>query len=89
MGEQHISARKGENIYYFCDVSERSIYPTVVLDITDWNEIRIFVRKYDIDVIITCAAHTNVDVVESNGDLAKLLNAKAVESLATVKEVHG
>ena len=50
--EQHISAKKGEDIFYFSDVSERPGYPTVVLDITDLDEIRIFVRNYDIDVIV-------------------------------------
>lgn len=89
-GEQHISAKKGEDDFYFSDVSERPGYPTVVLDITDLDEIRIFVRNYDIDVIVNCAAYTNVDAAESNEALAEKLNAKAVENLATVmKEVNG
>lgn len=88
--EQHISAKKGEDIFYFSDVSERPGYPTVVLDITDLDEIRIFVRNYDIDVIVNCAAYTNVDAAESNEALAEKLNAKAVENLAiAMKEVNG
>ena len=88
--EQHISAKKGEDIFYFSDVSERPGYPTVVLDITDLDEIRIFVRNYDIDVIVNCAAYTNVDAAESNEELAEKLNAKAVENLAiAMKEVNG
>lgn len=90
VGEQHISAKKGEDIFYFSDVSERPGYPTVVLDITDLDEIRIFVRNYDIDVIVNCAAYTNVDAAESNEAIAEKLNAKAVENLATaMKEVNG
>ena len=89
-GEQHISAMKGEDIFYFSDVSERPGYPTVVLDITDLDEIRIFVRNYDIDVIVNCAAYTNVDAAESNEALAEKLNAKAAENLAiAMKEVGG
>lgn len=88
--EQHISAKKGEDVFFFSDVSERPGYPTVVLDITDLDEIRLFVRNYDIDVIINCAAYTNVDAAESNEALAEKLNAKAVENLATaMKEVNG
>lgn len=89
-GEQHISAKKGKDVFFFSDVSERPGYPTVVLDITDLEEICFFVRNYDIDVIINCAAYTNVDAAESNEALAEKLNAKAVENLATaMKEVDG
>lgn len=89
-GEQHISAKKEEDIFYFSDVSERPGYPTVVLDITDLDEICIFVRNYDIDVIVNCAAYTNVDAAESDEDLAEKLNANAVENLAiAMKEVNG
>ena len=89
-GEQHIYAKQGDRTFYFSDVNERPGYPTVVLDITDLDQIRIFVRNYDIDVIVNCAAYTNVDTAESNEQLAELLNAKAVENLAVaMREVDG
>lgn len=89
---QHIYAKQGDKTYYFSDVSERPGYPTVELDITDLDQIRIFVRNYDIDVIINCAAWTNVDGAEDpeKYDLVELLNAKAPENLAiAMKEVNG
>jgi dTDP-4-dehydrorhamnose reductase len=63
---------------------------TVKLDITDIDAIRKMVREKDIQVIVNCAAYTNVDKAESDYDLAELLNAKAPENLATsMKEVGG
>lgn len=88
--EQHIYARQGDRTFYFSDVTGREGYPTVVLDITDLDQIRIFVRNYEIDAIVNCAAFTNVDAAESNEELAEKLNAKAVENLAiAMKEVDG
>ena len=87
--EQYISAKRGGNVFFFSDVSERPGYPTFVLDINDLEEIRLFVRNYDIDVIINCVAYTDVDAAESNEALAEKLNAKAVEYLAiAMKEVN-
>ena len=89
-GEQHICAKQGGKTFYFSDVIERPGYPTVFLDITDLDEIRTFVRNYDIDAIVNCVAYTNVDAAEINEELAELLNAKAVENLANaMKEVNG
>lgn len=63
---------------------------TVKLDITDIDAIRKMVREKDIQVIVNCAAYTNVDKAESDYELAELLNAKAPENLATsMKEVGG
>lgn len=63
---------------------------TVKLDITDLDAIRALVKAEGIDVIVNCAAYTNVDKAESDFELAELLNAKAPENLAIVmKEVGG
>ena len=78
------------NTFYFSDVIEQPEYPTLYLDITDMDALKFFVRNYGIDVIINCAAYTNVEAAEDNEELAELLNAKAVENLAiTMKEVGG
>lgn len=103
--EMRIVSKNSADKYIFTDVmeaSEESIAmlkklggddiktDTEYLDITDLTNIRIFVRKYDVKVIINCAAYTNVDAAESNEDLADLLNAKAPENLAlAMKEVNG
>ena len=63
---------------------------TVKLDITDLEAIRALVKAEGIDVIVNCAAYTNVDGAETNQELAELLNAKAPENLAiAMKEVGG
>ena len=60
------------------------------LDITNLTDIRLCVRKYNVDAIVNCAAYTNVDAAEDNERIAELLNAKAPEYLAiAMKEVAG
>ncbi len=60
------------------------------LDITDIQAIRALVAREKVEAIVNCAAYTNVEAAEDNYELAELLNAKAVENLATVmKEVGG
>ena len=60
------------------------------LDITDLQAIRALVASEKVEAIVNCAAYTNVEAAEDNYELAELLNAKAVENLATVmKEVDG
>ena len=60
------------------------------LDITDLNAIRKVVKRERIDVIVNCAAFTNVDAAEIKEELAELLNSKAPENLAiAMKEVGG
>jgi len=55
-----------------------------LLDLTNTLEIENFFADKDFDVIINCAAYTNVDKAESEFDIAELVNAKAVETLATI-----
>lgn len=63
---------------------------TSQLDITDLPAIRAMVKQNEIQVVINCAAYTNVDAAEENQELAMLLNAKAPENLAVaMKEVDG
>lgn len=103
--EMRIVTKDSADKYIFTDIvdaSEESIAmlkklagddinpDTELLDITDLTDIRIFVRKYSIDVIVNCAAYTNVDAAEDNERIAELLNAKAPENLAiAMKEVGG
>lgn len=68
--------------YIFTDVAE--------LDITDAKAVAEMVKKNDIDLVINCAAYTNVDKAESDIELARKLNAEAVANLAAaVKAVDG
>lgn len=68
------SAGSADN-YVFTDVQE--------LDITDAMAVDKAVREANIDVIINCAAYTNVDAAESDPNTAELLNATAVAHLAS------
>lgn len=76
--------------FIFTDVNPTDGYETAFLDITDADAIREMVRKNQIDVIVNCAAYTNVDAAESNPELAERLNATAPAYLAqAMKEVNG
>ena len=70
------------NNYFFTDVAE--------LDITDAQAVMNAVKTASIDVIVNCAAYTNVDKAESDEATAELINATAVGNLAkAMKEVGG
>lgn len=60
--------------YLFTDVDE--------LDITNADAVKKIVKEKDIDIIVNCAAYTNVDKAENDYDFAELLNATAVKNLA-------
>ena len=70
------------NNYIFTDVAE--------LDITNKETVVQFVAQNRVDVIINCAAYTNVDKAEDDIDTARLINATAVANLAeAIKAVNG
>ena len=80
--EMRIVAKDSTDKYIFTDVAE--------LDITNVEAVTKMVKDNDVKVIINCAAYTNVDKAEDDYDFAELLNAKAVEILATaIKENDG
>ena len=54
------------------------------LDITDKSQIRVFINKYHINIIINAAAYTAVDQAETDVDLAYLLNESGVANLADI-----
>ena len=60
------------------------------LDITDLEAIRAMVADEKVDIIINCAAFTDVEEAESRQELAERLNANAPENLAlAMKEAGG
>ena len=70
------------NNYIFTDVAE--------LDITKADAVMDAVKAASVDVIVNCAAYTNVDKAESDEATAELINATAVANLANaMKEVGG
>lgn len=52
------------------------------LDITDIDAVLAFAREKNPDVIINCAAHTNVDACEAQWDLAYKINAIGARNLS-------
>ena len=70
------------NEYLLTDVAE--------LDITDKSAVLSFVQTNKVDIIVNCAAYTNVDKAEDDEPTAELINATAVRNLAeAMKEVDG
>lgn len=88
--EMRLVSRHSTDHYIFTDVVETEGLETTLLDITDLAAVREIVRANDVNVIVNCAAYTNVDKAESDEALCELLNAKAPENLAVaMKEVGG
>ena len=90
--EMRIVAKDSKDKYIFTDVIEVEGQETIILDITNIDAVRNIVREYGVNVIVNCAAWTNVDAAEDpeKYDLVELLNAKAPENLAlSMKEVDG
>ena len=65
---------KSKERYVFTDIAE--------LDITKLDAVLSLVRKEQIDVIVNCAAYTNVDKAEDDEKTADLINHVAVGYLA-------
>jgi dTDP-4-dehydrorhamnose reductase len=79
IGKCPIDITKCETLYV--DVDE--------LDITDLNKVNVFMLREKPDVIINCAAFTNVDGCESNKDAAFKVNALGTRNLAIAAEKVG
>ena len=76
--------------YIYTDVVEAEGNRTTMLDITNAEDVKAMVANHNIDVIINCAAYTNVDAAEDNEALAEKLNSEAPAILANVMaEVGG
>lgn len=70
-----------ENNYIFTDVAE--------LDITDCGSVLQYVKDARIDIIVNCAAYTDVDGAEDNSALAERINSHAVRNLAEAAKTEG
>lgn len=88
--EMRIVAKGKSDNYVFTDVNNIEGVETTYLDITDLDAIKKMVADNNIQVIVNCAAYTNVDAAESAGELAEKLNADAPANLAkAMKDVSG
>ena len=77
-----LSASYPKHRYFFTDVAE--------LDITDPQAVRAFVTNNAIDLIVNCAAYTNVDKAEEDEVNAMRINADALAVLGSqgVRVIH-
>jgi dTDP-4-dehydrorhamnose reductase len=80
--EMRILGAVAPNEYIFTDIDE--------LDITDSDAVAAFVEQNGIQIIVNCAAYTNVDRAEEDEPTAERINAEAVRNLAeAAKRVDG
>ena len=73
--EMQLVEHNAEDNYIFTDKD--------TLDITDAAAVDQMVLSEGIDVVVNCAAYTNVELAEDEEDIANVLNCVAVENLAT------
>ncbi len=62
--------------FFLTDISE--------LNIVNFSEVEKFIVRHKIDVIINCAAYTNVDLAEDEPKMANEINYLAVKNLAEI-----
>ncbi len=72
--EMRIVSKGSSDCYIFTDVEE--------LDITRLDAVMKFVKDNNINIVVNCAAYTNVDKAEDDEMTAERINAQAVEYLA-------
>lgn len=76
------AAKSSKDHWIFSDITEIPGVETLSLDITDLDAVKIVCSSENIDLIINCAAYTNVDKAESDQNFADALNHIAAGNLA-------
>ena len=90
LGREIRNVSKGSGHHFiFTDVSQAPDVETVYLDITNCDAVRIICGSEDVDVIVNCAAYTDVEKAESDLTFADLLNHVAPANLAAVAAERG
>lgn len=84
-----------EQCFLFTDIStggsssgSDSHFQVTPLDITDYAAVERFVAGNNIEIIVNCAAYTNVEMAEEQREAAELLNATAPGQLASIAAAH-
>ena len=85
---RNVTAGSRDN-YIFSDVVSADGVHTFILDITDLRAVRKACATLEVDVIINCAAYTNVDMAEEDPQSAMTLNASAPANLAVAASETG
>ena len=87
--QMRLLGAKSRDHYIYTDVVAPEGVATTILDITNINNVRALCEAEQVDVIVNCAAYTNVDKAESDAEFCETLNAKAPENLAEVMKERG
>ena len=80
-------AANGEHKCFFTDIREGEGITS--LDVTDFEAVMSFLEAADADVIVNCAAYTNVDGAESDEEAARIVNVEAPKVLAEAARRKG
>jgi dTDP-4-dehydrorhamnose reductase len=76
-----LASKNSPNEYIFKDVDD--------LDITDPEAVELDIKVNNYDVIVNCAAYTNVDKAEDQPEIAERINATAVRLIAEAAKENG
>lgn len=87
--EMRLVSRKTTDRYIFTDVVEVEGVETTLLDMTDSEAVNKMADDEEIDIIVNCAAYTNVDKAETDEALCRRLNAEAPSILAKAMQRRG
>lgn len=82
--ELRLAGRGASSCFIFTDISSVPGEETVYMDITNTETVRLMAESEKADIIVNCAAYTDVEKAEDDPDFARTLNADAVEGLAQV-----
>lgn len=84
-----LAERQKANRFIFTDVASQPGSDIVYLDITNQDAVRLLCESEKVDLIINCAAYTNVEKAEEDIPLCQLLNHQAPGILAAVAAARG
>lgn len=87
--QMRILGATSKDHYIYTDVVAPEGVETTILDITNLDNVRALCDTEKVDVIVNCAAYTNVDKAESDAEFCEILNAKAPQNLAVVMKERG
>lgn len=82
-------ALSGQDHYIFTDIASDPSLETVWLDVTNPDALRLIAASEKVDIIINCAAFTDVDKAEAELGMAQLVNHTAAGYLAEIARERG
>ena len=87
--ELRSASRGSSHRFIFSDVTSLRGADTLYLDITDRAAVSLVCASEKVNVVINCAAYTDVDRAETDSAMAMLLNAEGPANLAAVCKQRG